>query len=64
MLDVLVDEGKDNRVSGSLDRQARAGREGEEDPRGEDEKECSSCQKVPHLFVVLWENLPRSSGEL
>lgn len=57
MLDELVDEGEDHGVGGSLDGGGGARGEGEEDARGEEEEENCRCQKIPHLFVLVCENL-------
>jgi hypothetical protein len=57
VLHELVDEGEDDGVGGGLDGGGCTGREGEEDTRGEDEEEKSGCQDIPHLFVLVCENL-------
>ena len=57
MLNELVDEGEHHGVGGGLDGGGGARGEGEDDARGEEEEENSRCQKIPHLFVLLCENL-------
>ena len=57
VLDELVDEGEHHRVGGGLDGEGGTGGEGEEHTRGEEEEEHGSRQEVPHLFVLLCENL-------
>jgi len=58
VLNELVDEGEHDGVGGGLDGGGGTRGEGEEDTRGEEEEEDSSCQEVPHLFVLVCENLP------
>lgn len=59
MLDELVGKSKDDRVNGSLGGETRAGGEGEENARGEDEEEKSRREKIPHLFIVYREKVLR-----
>ena len=57
VLNELVDEREHNGVGRGLDGGGRTRREGDEDARGEEEEEDSSCCKIPHLFVLVCENL-------
>jgi hypothetical protein len=57
MLNELVDKCEHDGVGGSLNGGGGTRGEGEEDPRGEEEEEDSSCHKIPHLFVLVCENL-------
>ena len=57
VLNELVDKSKHNGVGGSLDGGGGTRGEGEEDAGREEEEEDGSCQEIPHLFVLLCENL-------
>ena len=63
MLNELVDKCEHDSVGGSLNGGGGTRGEGEEDPGGEEEEEDSSCHKIPHLFVLVWENLPKHHQE-
>lgn len=50
MLDELVDQGEHNGVGGSLNREAGTRRQGQEDPRGEHEKQGGGGEQIREHF--------------
>ena len=59
VLNELVDEGEDDGVGESLGLKGRTGREGEEDPGGEEIEKRSRCKNVPpHVLLTTAENFP------
>ncbi len=62
VLDKLVDQGEDNRMGRCLDGGGRPRGEGHDHTGSQEEEENSRCQKIPHLFVLLCENLPERNN--
>ena len=64
MLDELVDQGEHHGVGRGLDGGGRARGEGDDYTGGQEEEEHGRRQEIPHLFVLLCENLPKHHQEL